>query len=163
MRAQYNPEGRKMVTKGAYFCIGLGAIFLLLAVYLGMKKMIFLKNSAVTTGSIVNVNVTKTYPKNKKTGFSSSSGTRHYTPEISFSAPGGEQITFLSDTTTTNKDKYQTGRSVEVRYDTRDPRRASINSFSEIWTGIIALAVFGLVLLSLGLPLLRAIKKTPLP
>lgn len=77
---------------------------------------------------------------------SSKGGSTDY-PVIEFTTASGAVQRF----TTTGAGDFAKGETVEVLYDPGDPANARVNVFIELWLGSIALGVFGVLCLAVGI------------
>jgi len=66
---------------------------------------------------------------------------------VEFATASGEIRRF----TTSGAGDYIKGQVVEVLYDANDPGKARVNVFIELWLGTLALGVFGLLCLGVGI------------
>jgi hypothetical protein len=68
-----------------------------------------------------------------------------YLPVFEFRTNDGQIIHYTS-TVASNPPPYQIGATVELFFQTKNPRQAKINSFSELWLTTIVLLFISLVL-----------------
>ena len=126
----------------------IGAIFLLGSIlllgaggyaYHHTKK--FLANSVVAKGTVVDL-----APR------SSRSGGPTYAPVVRFKTERGETITVYGSLAS-SPPSYKRGEEVKVRYDPKNPRDISIDSFFELWLLTLVLLGIGTVFGMVGAPM----------
>ena len=81
---------------------------------------------------------------------SSKGGSTEY-PIIEFAEASGA----LHHFTTSGPGDYPLGKAVQVLYDADNPANARVNVFIELWLGSLALGLFGLLCVSVGIGTLK--------
>lgn len=118
------------IIKFAFVTIGL--IFIALALYLYQDKQVFLKKAEITQGIVIQLLSSR------------SENSITYHPVIVFVTKTGNKISFASSVSS-NPPSYNEGESVEVIYDSDNPNKAEINSFTSLYLGIIILGSLGTI------------------
>lgn len=118
----------------------IGAGFAAFSWQLYKSDRAFMKQSASTIGTVVNIE----YARSDK-------GEVTYYPIVAFQTLNGKKYQFRNTTgTTRRKRSYQEGVQVEVRYEIQNPANAKIAGFWELWGLIAILGGFGLLFLLTG-------------
>lgn len=74
-----------------------------------------------------------------------------YFPVVEFAIAGDVKVRFRSAIGSTGSPGYETGTTVDVLYDPRNPSHARIGSFKQLWTGPLTIGCLGLILFLLSL------------
>ena len=120
-----------------YIFLTIGLIFLAGALYFYLSKQDFLKKANIAQGTVIEL-------VRKKTDKSTT-----YSPVILFTTKEGNEIKFTSSISS-SPPSYNEGERVEVLYDPKNPKEASINSFASLWIGPLVLGVLGIVFFLIG-------------
>ena len=124
-----------------FFLIGLT---LLIAGFLSYQyNQKFIAGSVVTTGTVVDL------ARKTSTSGDSSPNSYVYYPVIQFKTKNGSLIEFRSNVGS-NPPSFRKGDQVQVRYLEKDPYKARINSFMQIWFVSIILGGLGVVFAGIG-------------
>jgi hypothetical protein len=121
-------------------CFGIGAVALFIgAVGAFVKQQRTMSSRVQTTGTVVEL----------VSRISASGRSNMICPVVEFTAPSGERIRFTSDFGSLPA-KYSVGQSVNVRYDSIDPRKAEIDSAMNVWLMPVILVFMGSIACCLG-------------
>lgn len=110
--------------------IGIGVIVILATLAWGLLTYQFINQAATTEGEIIKLNA----------------GGSH--PEIKFTTQEGKEIDYPQGGLIFG---YKAGDKVEVLYDPKNPKRASINTFGALWGFPGLIFVLGLVFVVVAL------------
>lgn len=124
---------------GIGICLVVGGLMFLFAVKGFIETLIFLRASRKTYALVVRL--AKTRNSDRQT---------MYLPVLEFQSAGERKISVTS-TIASNPPAYKIGEQVEIRYLTKNPQSAKINSFSEIWLITIFLTIFATACFALAL------------
>jgi hypothetical protein len=122
---------------------GLGALF---GSVFWAQNRLELKNTGLRTqGTVIghNTHVNSSPEENRR------SSTIRYTERVEFTDLGGQQIIFVSNTSSSSP-IYRVGEQVEVIYPKANPKSALIYSFSSFWGGPVVLLCFGVAFSLMG-------------
>ncbi len=122
-----------------YVFLGVGALFLVIALLLWNKTRSFLAQAQRTTGTVVEL----LEVRDKDDGSST------WKPVVRFTAGNGRDITFAASFSS-KPAPYGVGEGVEVLYLADDPQEARIKGFSSLWLGTSILGGMGLVFAGIG-------------
>ena len=103
-------------------------VFLIVAIW-GSLTYQFISRSATAQGKVIRLN----------------SGGSH--PEIKFTTGDGKEVEYPQSGLIFG---YKTGDTVEVLYDSQNPKKASINSFGALWGFPALIFVLGLLFIIVG-------------
>ena len=110
----------------------IGGVMLISAGRRFTRQRAFVRNSAVTSGTIVALT------ENREPEEIS------YFPTVKFKTPAGREITFTSEMGS-SVDAGRVGDAVAVRYQVDQPQVAAIDSFMSLWGLTLVLGVLGVV------------------
>lgn len=79
-----------------------------------------------------------------------SSDSTTYAPRVSFRIPDGQQIDFVSSTSS-NPPGYAAGETVDVLYLPEHPQKARLNGYFSLWGGATIVGGIGAVFFAIGL------------
>jgi hypothetical protein len=120
----------------------IGLIFLAVLIYSSVKNIVFVRDSAVTTGTVISYESHQdSNPKN-----SGSRWITYYQPVINFTASNGQSTEFTSSDESRTK-YYTIGDQVAVRYSKSNPSNATLDSFGSLWGLPITEAIFAALFL----------------
>jgi len=124
-----------------FFLVGAG---LLVGDYFMIKGNVsFLANSVKTEGKVINILKIESSSSNSK-------GSYNYSPEVSFTDNTGQEVTFKSSLST-SMPTYKIGEKVNVIYNKDNPQEARINTFFQLWFGVLILSFMGTIFFLVGL------------
>jgi hypothetical protein len=129
-----------------FFILGSGC--LLYASVLVVKNILFLKNSASATGTVID------FHRHRGNKFTT------YAPIVTFTTADGRSFKFRSQVGGDEKD-YSIGQQVTVLYSPADPMNAEIKAFSPLWFPVIALSVIGLFFVAFSVGMMALLKRFP--
>jgi hypothetical protein len=115
-----------------------------------VRRMRFLHRGCRTKGTVLSFE--ERYPF----GPTNTRGIRAlpcFLPKIRFMTPDGDQYDFVEKSASRFLSS-QVGRHIPVVYDPQDPRDAYVDHWLTLWSQLIGLTAFGIVLLGLGLSIL---------
>jgi hypothetical protein len=120
---------------------GMGLAALIGGLVWGAKRITLFRNGLPATGKVVEISES----------ISSDDDGSHtsYYPVVEFRTPSGETFRFKGSTGSSSPD-YETGATVRIRYNPKDPREAQLTDFSHFWLGPVVLTAAGLIALFLG-------------
>ncbi len=125
----------------------IGSCCLLYAPVKAVKTLIFIRNAAVTTGTVEDL-VAKHGSKSIT-----------YAPSITFNTPDGRLIRFISQISG-SQSAYNVGQRLEVYYDPANEGNAEIKSFIPLWMPVIILSALGLAFSGIGGGMIYAIRRS---
>jgi hypothetical protein len=129
-----------------FFILGSGC--LLYASVLLVKNILFLKNSASATGTVID------FHRHRGNKFTT------YAPIVTFTTADGRSFKFRSQVGG-DEDDYSVGQQVTVLYSPDDPMNAEIKAFSPLWFPVIALSVIGLFFVAFSGGMMALLKRCP--
>ena len=123
--------------------IAVGCLPLLFGFFQLSKRIIFISNSEIVMGTIVDFETMyeKRKPVNKRRRTT-------YKPIIKFVDSDGVEKTYNSNSNY-RKDKHTAGQTIELRVSKYYPHVA-VNDFKDIWSMPVYLILFGLAMMALG-------------
>jgi hypothetical protein len=122
-----------------YAFLGIGALFLIIALLLWKNTRSFLARAQQTTGTVVELREVR----------DKDDGSSTWKPVVTFAAGNGRDITFAASFSS-KPAPYDVGERVEVLYLADDPQEARIKGFSSLWLGTTILGGMGLVFAGIG-------------
>ncbi|AEH02277.1 MULTISPECIES: DUF3592 domain-containing protein [unclassified Lacinutrix] len=136
-----------MKLKYLFIVLGLiGITMLLVAFYKCINTFEFLSKSNETEGEIIEIvstfNATNTSDQSLRV---------LYKPLIRFYDLKGNPIEFHSPIGSKLPKNYNVGDKITILYNTQDPKKAVIKSFSSLWSESILLGIFGIILISIAI------------
>jgi hypothetical protein len=129
-----------------FFILGSGC--LLYASVLLVKNILFLKNSASATGTVID------FHRHRGNKFTT------YAPIVTFTTSDGRSFKFRSQVGGDEND-YSIGQQVTVLYMPADPMNAEIKAFSPLWFPVMALTVIGLFFVAFSGGMMALLKRFP--
>ncbi|MCS2610146.1 DUF3592 domain-containing protein [Halomonas dongshanensis] len=120
-----------------YIALVVGIALLAGSLYFYFQTNAFLESAERTQGTVVRL------------AESRSEDSTTYRPVISFAAPNGDAIEFISSTGS-NPPSYSPGEPVSVLFDTDNPYSARLESFFSLWGGAFILGGLGAVFTLFG-------------
>ncbi|MFJ3487341.1 DUF3592 domain-containing protein [Pseudomonas sp. NPDC090202] len=120
-----------------YIFLFLGIVTLVITAVTYQGRNDFLDSALPAEGIVVSFQVKR------------SDGSTYYNPVVEFADRDGEKRSFVSSTGS-NPPAYKKGESVDVLYAPHAPEEATINSFFELWGGVVISAILGTVFSSVG-------------
>ena len=137
----------RWIALSTFGVIGLGVLVAGLAWTL--KRYSLARGAARAQGKVVdNRRTLSTDSGEGRRRFETTSETFH--PVVEFATPAGEIVRFIGSTGGAGAPEYQVGERVEVLYDPRNPRRAQMAAFSQLWLGPVVVSAAGLIFLLMG-------------
>jgi Protein of unknown function (DUF3592) len=125
---------------GAFALIGLIFLAAGIGIFLHTRQFVA---TALSTSALVTENV-------YRERHSSSSGTSWaFYPRVHFRTADGQEITMITNSGS-SPPSYYVGEAVTILYDPRQPYRAEIRSFGDLWTSPLVFSGLGLIFLSIG-------------
>lgn len=125
------------------------AIVFLIPAYIQYKKTKKLLEIGITTTAKV-IDVHKSQSKSTDAdGFTTTTDT--YAPEIEFKTESGKTVTYTSQISTSNKNTWKIGDTVEVVYDPNNLKNVKIKKTMQLYFIPILLGFFSLIFLIIGL------------
>jgi hypothetical protein len=118
---------------GAFALVGL--IMFLVAVKSFIETIVFLRTSQKIEATVISYKT----KYNNMTSSRSGASRMMYLPILQFQPPGGNVIRITSSVGS-NPPAYNIGELAEVRYVSKNPHGAKLNSFFELW---LMTAIFG--------------------
>lgn len=125
----------------------IGSSCLLYAPVKAVKTLLFIRNAAVTTGTVEDFVA--------KRGSKSTT----YDPSVTFNTPDGRLIRFISRISG-SQSAYNVGQRLEVYYDPANEGNAEIKSFIPLWMPVIILSALGLAFSGAGGGMIYAIRRS---
>lgn len=113
---------------GVFLLVGSGC--LVTAAVKLVRTVAFVASSSVTTGTVIDHEAHR------------GSKSTTYAPVVTFTAPGGHDVRFVSAISSGSSD-YAAGQTVPVLFDPSDPSHAEIDEFIPLWFPFIIMAVLG--------------------
>ncbi|MBE9206538.1 DUF3592 domain-containing protein [Nostoc sp. LEGE 06077] len=104
---------------------GVGSIFLITGILIGVNTRSFVGKSIATSGTVIDV------VKHRSRDSKGRSFTAYY-PVIKFTANSGKLIEFEANSGS-NPPAYNQGQKVEILYNPQEPESAVISSWFELW------------------------------
>jgi uncharacterized protein DUF3592 len=129
----------KKFRKFAFAFLGVGALFLIIALLLWKQTRGFLAHARQTTGTVVELREVR----------DSDGGSSTWKPVVNFVADDGRDITFAASFSS-KPAPYDVGERVDVLYLPDDPLQARIKGFSSLWLGSSILGGMGLAFGGIG-------------
>ena len=140
---------KKILIGVIFFIIGAG--LLVGDFYMIKSTTTFLSDSDKAEGVVVNLVSSR-----------SSNGNTMYSPEVSFTDASNKNITFTSSISS-SAPGYTVGEKVAVLYDKNNSQSAKINTFFQLWFGVMIMSILGAVFFLIGLlTVLSIIRKSGL-
>ena len=125
------------------------AVIFLIPAYIQYKKIqLLLKTGITTTAKIIDVHESQTTSTDAD-GFTTTTET--YKPEIEFKTETGETVRYTSQISTSNKNTWKIGDTVEIVYDPNNLKNIKIKKTMQLYFLPILLGFFSLILLIIGL------------
>jgi hypothetical protein len=118
--------------------VGIGATMVVLAGWMLVKKLAFVRNSVTASGDVVAL-------VNVWDGIEVS----HF-PKVLFKTPAGREVTFQSEMGS-NPPARRVGEKVRVRYRPEQPQSAEIDTFFSLWGAALLFGLLGGVFTLVGL------------
>jgi hypothetical protein len=125
-----------------FFVVGLG---LLIGSYFTVRHTQRFLQTAIPVPGVVVENVYRESSSSSNNGPSWS-----YYPHVRFRTTDGQAIDFVSSTGS-SPPSYSVNEPVTVLYDPRQPYKASLNSFGQLWAGSIVLICLGVAFTAPGI------------
>ncbi len=125
---------------GVIFAIA-GFGMLILSGFLFVSSQKFVRNSIAASGTV--------------TGLARQTNTNHgttsytYSPEVSFTDKNGNEHSFVSNTSS-NPPAYRAGDIIKILYNPQNSQDAKIDSFFELWGGVMIFSLLGIVFFLVG-------------
>lgn len=121
---------------------GMGLAALIGGLMWGAKRVTLFRNGLPAQGKVVEISES----------VSSDDDGSHvsYYPVVEFQTRNGETFRFKGSTGSSSSD-YETGATVRVRYNPKNPRDAQLANFSQFWLGPVVITAAGLIALFLGI------------
>ena len=119
-----------------FLVLGCGA--LAASVFLGTSTSSFLKEATMVSGKIVRVERRR-----------DSHNANMYAPVVSFQTPDGQKHEFTGQVWTSSR-SWNEGQSLAVLYRPSDPSDARLDSFFQLWFGVLLTGFIGLVFGAVG-------------
>lgn len=132
----------KMVSKLRNVLLLTGVSLLCGSIYLFITTQHFLKVAELTTGTVVELAVSR-----------SSDGSSTYWPVVQFQTQNGQLIEFISSSGS-NPPAHDLGDVIEVLYPNDEPTEAKINSYLDLWLMFIIVTALGSLFFAFGLGML---------
>ena len=129
----------------ARLLLALGAVCLLLGVYLASQTLDFTEGAEHASAEVVRY---REVPDG---------GSTRYRPMVRFTTPAGDIITIEGQLTTTSK-RFAIGDKVPVTYPPGQPIKARIATFTDNWLGATVAVVIGGLSLIAGVFVRRAVR-----
>jgi hypothetical protein len=133
---------------GIYIAIGavglIGVVMTFFAVKRLIETVVFIRTSQQTGGKVVSLSTSR-----------NSDGKTMYMPVVEFTTGAEKKIRFTS-TIAASPPSYQVGEIARVRYLSKNPQAAKIDSFAELWLVTLILSVIGVVCLAVAALLFRS-------
>jgi len=104
---------------------GIGSIFLITGIIIGVNTRSFFGKSISTEGTVIDL---ERHTSRDSKGRSSTA----YYPVIKFTANSGKSIEFEANSGS-NPPAYTQGQKVEILYNPQEPESATINSWLDLW------------------------------
>jgi len=130
----------------ARLLLALGAVCLLLGVYLANQTLEFTGNAVQATGQVVRYLESREGDKTL------------YRPMVRFTTSGGDIVTIAGQLSSGSK-RFEIGAEVPVVYPFGLPMQARLSTFTDNWLGATIAGVVGLVALVAGIFIRRAVKR----
>lgn len=124
--------------------LGIGAVFLGVALLFGVSQYRFRKRAWREMGTILRYEVVR-----------GAKGSRSDHPVVEFMTPMGERFEFRSPTSVLRRRPI--GARVEVLYDPMDPHKAQLGGFTNLWLGALIAGLVGGALSCVGLVFLASL------
>ncbi|MBJ6802686.1 DUF3592 domain-containing protein [Geomonas propionica] len=124
-----------------------GSCCLLYAPVKAVKTLNFIRNAAVTTGTVEDMVARR------------GSKSTTYAPSVTFTTPDGRLIRFISQVSG-GQSTYHVGQRLEVYYDPGNEGNAEIKSFIPLWMPVIILSALGLAFSGVGGGMIYAIRRS---
>lgn len=128
-----------------FFTIGSGC--LLYAPVKGVKTLVFIRNAAVTTGTVEDMVARR------------GSKSTTYAPSVTFTTADGRSIRFTSQVSGSNS-AYHVGQRLEVYYDPAHEGKAEIKGFIPLWMPVIIFSALGLAFSGISGGMIYAIRRS---
>lgn len=122
---------------------GLGGLFLVISLGFTYHTRNFVARAETATGQVVALE----YRRSRDTHDGSTSYL--YYPVVEFALADGQQIRFESQVGS-SWPRFRVGQAVEVLYDPRNPQKAQINRFWELWLFPVVFGGLGAVFFLIG-------------
>jgi hypothetical protein len=142
----HKSQGAASLWLWIFFILGSGC--LLYASVLLVKNILFLKNSASATGTVID------FHRHRGNKFTT------YAPIVTFTTADGRSFKFRSQVGG-DEDDYSVGQQVTVLYSPADPLNAEIKAFSPLWFPVMALTVIGLFFVAFSGGMMALLKRFP--
>ncbi len=120
----------------------IGFILTCWGIILFIKTLVFVNNSVVTDGKIVNPILYKRGSYERREDY--------YHPIIEFTTQSGEAVSFQS-AVVEDSSTYSIGDKLRTRYSKSDPENARINEHLAIWWRVYSALFFGILMLGAGI------------
>jgi hypothetical protein len=118
---------------GAGVCFLIGGVMVIYALKLFYETLIFLRAAARTVGTVVYLAPAR-----------NSDGQATYLPVFAYRTNDGSIYQHTS-TVASNPPSYKIGDTATLLYHKRNPRRARVRSFTELWLAQLTLIVCGII------------------
>lgn len=125
----------------------IGSGCLLYAPVKAVKTLVFVRNAAVTTGTVDDMVAMR------------GSKSTTYAPSITFNTPDGRSIRFISHISG-SPSAYSVGQRLEVYYDPANEGNAEIKGFIPLWMPVIILSALGLAFSGVGGGMIYAMRRS---
>jgi hypothetical protein len=124
-----------------FLCV-MGTVWLVAAVALGGRTLLFLRTSVAAKGAVVsNVRVEQRSDDGRVA--------TTFAPEFTFIGADGKSYTVMS-ASSSNPPEFAEGQAVRVLYNPVNPGSARIDSFRQLWLLPILFGAFGVVASAIG-------------
>jgi len=130
----------------ARLLLALGAVCLLLGVYLASQTLDFTQGAQQATGTVVRYFETK------------EGGRDTYRPMVRFTTPEGNIYTVSGQLSTGSK-RFAIGAEVPVQYPPGEPQKGRIATFTDNWLGPVVSGAIGVLALIAGVFVRRAVRR----
>ena len=141
MEYRTNLNQKNSKPAGALFIL-VGLCAIVASFFLSGGTQNFLKNAISTDGTVLELV--------ESINHNSHGSSYIYAPKISFTTKNGEEYTVVSNSGS-NPPAYRVGQKVGVLYNPKNPTDFRINSFLDIWGGLLILSGIGAVFFVIGL------------
>ncbi len=125
------------------------ALILLIPAYIQYKKTrALLETGITTTATIIDIHKSQATSTDAD-GFTTATDT--YAPEVEFKTETGKTVRYTSQISTSNKNTWKIGDTVEIVYDPNNLKNIKIKKTMQLYFLPILLGFFSLILLIIGL------------
>jgi len=122
---------------------GMGLTALIGGLMWGAKRWALFRNGVPAEGKVVETCESSSTDSDGRTHVS-------YYPVVEFQPAQGGAVRFKGSTGTSSPE-FETGATVRLRYNPKNPREAQLSNFSQFWLGPVAITAAGLIALFLGI------------